>query len=180
MEPNSSPCSFLFSSVLHVKTPPKKKTGWHLDPLKFTTEAPCPDYGFLGYFINVRNLPGDTGGETVGHEDLQLIRFFLAKNISVSVLSVGECLTKTWSMFHLSLPYVAAHVPCCFCPLRTAHQTYRKITVPPCHRSLVKVQNKNDVCSLTSRTLKVTDTHVAFRILIGESLCKRQHLRCSV
>jgi len=49
-----------------------------------------------------------------------------------------------------------------------------------CHCSLVKVQNKNDVCGLTSRTLKVTDTHVAFRILIGESLCKRQHLRCSV
>lgn len=22
------------------------------------------------------------------------------------------------------------HVPCCFCPLRTAHQTYHKITVP--------------------------------------------------
>ena len=55
---------------------------------------------------------------------------FLTKNISVSVLSVGECLTKTWSMFHLSLPYVAAHVPCCFCPLRAVHQTYRKITVP--------------------------------------------------
>ena len=55
--------------------PPPKKGGWHLDPPKFTTEAPCPDYGFLGYFINVRNLPGDTGKETVGREILQLIRF---------------------------------------------------------------------------------------------------------
>lgn len=60
------------------------------------TEAPCPDYGFLGYFINVRNLPGDTGG--VGHEKLQLDPLFLGQErFSFSSVRRGmsECLTKT-------------------------------------------------------------------------------------
>ncbi len=140
---------------------PARKRGW----------GPCPDYGFLGYFINVRNLPCDTGGERVDS---------ISGNVSPRLEACYVpliCCHMLPSCAMLSLPFANCS------PIRTSDQlaiiswqTYRKITVPllPCESSEQEFCLEFEVQNFESHRHTC-----AFRIFIGESLCNRQHLRCS-